>query len=345
MGTQQIAGPGLLKAPPSVDRHGARITRADFPVPPELLDRDPAHAPDGHVGGLRAELRDRAGETQMGRVYFQNPLRIIHPLTVQEGGPSLLYLMCMTAGLLDGDGQLVDLDVGPGVRCFVTNQSASRIHPCPRYHASSRFDLKVARDAVLCLMPGPTIPFAGSRYYQRTQIDLEPGGHVVWGDILLPGRTRYARSPERFTFDRLIQELRIRRDGRLVFHERFAWAGPWSDETIRWKMGDAEASANLFISGPFPLEAIPELPEGEAALQTTAFGDTCVRLIGRDAEQVIAVAARVALTAAAHLAGEPGSWLLDSTGLAPVHWFSSAPRLEPSSSPASPAISGEEASA
>lgn len=343
MGTQPTASPGLLTPPlTQADRFGARITRADFPSPPELADRDPAHAPDGHVGGLRAELRDRDGETQMGRVYFQNPLRIIRPVAVRPGGPSLLYLMNMTAGLLDGDGQLVDLDVGPGVRCFVTNQSAGRIHPCRRYHAATRFDLKVARDAVLCLLPGPTIPFARSRYHQRTQIDLEPGGQIVWGDILLPGRMQFAQSPERFAFDRLIQEIRIHRDGRLVFHERFAWSGPWSDDAIRWHLGGAEASASLFISGILPAEAIPVLPEGEVAVQTTAFGDTCVRLVGRDAEPLIAAAARLALTAAARLAGDKETWFLDSTGLSSVHWFSSP--LEPESAPISAGRSSEEIS-
>ena len=326
MGTQPAPGPDLLKrARAEADAFGARITRDDFPAPPELADRDPAGAPDGHVGGLRAELRSRDGQMHLGRTYFQNPVRVIRPLTVEPGGPSLLYLMNMTAGLLDGDGQLVHLDVGPGIRGFVTNQSASRIHPCPRYHAASRFDLKVARDAVLCLLPGPTIPFVGSRYHQRTSIDLEPGAQVVWGDILLPGRTRYARAPERFVFDRLIQELRVRRDGRLVFHERFAWEGPWDEPRARWHFGGAEAAASLFVSGPVAPEDLPPLPDGEIAIQETAHGDTCIRLLGRDAEQVIAAAARTALTAAARLAGEPGTWLLDSAGLSSDHWFSTPP--------------------
>lgn len=327
MGTKPAPSPNLLRLA-RADSFGARITRADFPPPPEMADRDPASAPDGHVGGLRAELLGRDGETHLGRVYFQNPVRVIRPIQVQPGGPTLLYLMNMTAGLLDGDGQLVDLDVSPGVRCFVTNQSASRIHPCPRYHAASRFELKVARDAVLCMLPGPTIPFVRSRYHQRTTIDLEPGGQIVWGDILLPGRTLYARAPERFVFDRFVQELQIRRDGRLVFHERFAWNGPWDESQTRWHFGDAEAAASLFVSGSVAAEALPLLPDGEIAVQETAHGDTCIRLLGRNAEQVIAVAAQIALSASARLAGDEGTWLLDSTGLSSIHWFSTPPATD-----------------
>lgn len=324
MGTPTTAGQGrdLLNAP---SRPARRITRGDFPAPPELADRDPATAPGEHVGGVRAELKLRDGEARLGRSYHQNPLRILFPLAERPGGPSLLYLINSTAGLLDGDGQLVELEVGPGVRLFATNQSAGRIHPCPTSHAAARFDLRVAAGAVLCCLPGPTIPFAGSRYHQRTDIHLEPGASVVWGDILLPGRTHYARSPERFAFQRMIQELRVTRDGSLVFHERFAWAGPWSDQEIAWHFGEAEASASLFISGVFPPAALPNLHEGEIATHVTATGDTCVRLLGRDPEALIATAARVALLAAARLAGDTEPWFLGSHRLAPNHWFSPMP--------------------
>jgi urease accessory protein UreH len=319
MGTQPTAGQGLLTPP------AARITRADLPPPPELLDRDPAAAPCEHVGGLRAELRLRDGRVCLGRTYQQNPLRILRPVAERPGAPALLYLLNSTAGLLDGDGQWVDLDAGPGVRCFVTNQSAGRVHPCPLWHAAARLDLRVAPGATLCLLPGPTIPFAGSRYHQTATIHLEAGAQVVWGDILLPGRTRYAKAPERFVFERLVQELRVHREGRLVHHERLAWSGPWGEDVIRWHFGDAEAAASLFISGALSDDALPELAEGEVAVQATAAGDTCVRLVARDAERLIAAAARLALTAAALAAGDPAPWLLGSSHLAANHWFSPVP--------------------
>jgi len=301
------------------------IERQDFAVPPELMGRDPNEAPGEHVGGLRAELRVRDGAVRLGRSYYQNPLRVFHPIEEYPGGPALLLLMNSTAGFLDGDGQWVELEIGPGVHAFVTSQSAGRIHPCPRWHASARFDLRVAAGGVLCCLPGPTIPFAESRFCQRTEIFLEPGASIVWGDILLPGRTHYARGSERFAFDRLIQELRIIREGRLVHHERFAWKGPWNDDEAAWHFGPGEAAASLFISGKVTRESLPELRDGEVIAQTTAMGDTCVRLLGNDAEQVVAVAARIALTAAARLAGHAEPWFLDSNRLAPSHWFTAPP--------------------
>src|SRR5690348_10999479 len=119
MGPQPPAGARVLTPPrPQPAPLRARITRADFPAPPELADRAPGSAPAEHVGGVAAELREAGGVVRFGRTYQQNPLRVIMPLQAAPGAPALLFLINSTAGLLDGDGQLVSLEAGPGVRCF-----------------------------------------------------------------------------------------------------------------------------------------------------------------------------------------------------------------------------------
>ena len=41
--------------------------------------------------------------------------------------------------------------------------------------------------ATLVVLPGPSIPFAGCRYYQRVEIDLADDASLTWGAPLARG--------------------------------------------------------------------------------------------------------------------------------------------------------------
>ena len=53
-------------------------------------------------------------------------------VSVRRRPSPLLYLLNPTAGLFDGDGQLVSIDAHAGTRAVVVGQSATRIHPALR---------------------------------------------------------------------------------------------------------------------------------------------------------------------------------------------------------------------
>jgi urease accessory protein len=210
-------------------------------TPPEFRGLRLSASEAGRVGGLRLELVARGGTTGLGACYQQVPLRVLPPFRLADGRPVLLYLLNPTAGLLDGDGQLVYLTARAGTRAVVVGQSATRIHPCPDGFATQQWAIRVEAGAALAVLPGPSIPFAGCRYYQRAEVDLEEGAAFAWGDVGLAGR--YARGPasERFRFAALVQEFHVRRGGRLVFRDRFAWRGPWDEATAAWHFGGNSA--------------------------------------------------------------------------------------------------------
>ncbi len=294
----------------------ARITAEDFLTPPELAGWRLAANPAGRVGGVRLELVAGGTSTRLGACYQQVPLRILPPFRFGPGRPALLYLLNPTAGLLDGDGQLVELTIRSGARALVVGQSATRIHPCLTSFSTQQWRLRVEAGAVLAVLPGPAIPFGGCRYFQGVDVVLEPGAGFVWGDVWLPGRYARGAASEWFRFNRLVQEFRVRRGGRLVFRDRFAWQGPWDEAAAAWHFGGAAAAGSVFVSGPPPEEVSP------AAVFSTAAGDTCLRWCGL-AEEVTARVVRTALTAASRLSGgRLGEAWLDDGDLAPAHWFS-----------------------
>jgi urease accessory protein len=296
----------------------ARITAADFVTPPELRPWRLAANPAGRIGGVRLELVAGAGGTRLRSCYQQVPLRVLPPFTFGGQEPVLFYLLNPTAGLMDGDGQFIAIHADEGVRAVVAGQSATRIHPALAGFCSQQWRVRVERDAMLVILPGPAIPFQGSRYFQRVEIDLAEGAGLVWGDVWLAGRYARGSESEWFRFEMLVQDLSVRREGVLIYRDRFCWRGPWEEETARWHFGGAPACAMLFATGTLPDIQAVDSSAVDGATFSTAFGDTGIRCHG-EAEAVTTSVVRTALHAAAGL-GET-RWL-SGHDLGPSHWFS-----------------------
>jgi urease accessory protein len=290
-----------------------RITAADFVTPPELFGYHLAASGAGRVGGVRLELSERAGRTLLAACYQQVPLRLLPPFDFGPGRPALVYLLNPTAGLFDCDAQLVTIRAGPGSRAVVVGQSATRIHPAGAGFCTQQWHIQVEAGAVLVILPGPAIPFAGCRYYQHVEVDLAEGAGFVWGDVWLAGRYARGAASERFRFELLMQNLSVRRAGRLVYRDRFCWHGPWDEETAAWHFGGDAACGSLFCTGP------TEAPG--AAVLPTAHGDTCMRWHGAS-EAITSGVVAAALSTAARLARtREGPWLCGQPDLGPNHWF------------------------
>lgn len=301
----------------------ARITRDEFLTPPEFRGISPAGHDAARVGGARIELVRAAGATRLGPCYQQVPVRLMPPFVIDGEPASLLYLINLTAGLMDGDGHLIELVARAGTNAVVTGQSATRLHPAVDSFSTQQWSVRVEDDACLVVLPGPVIPFRGSRYYQRGRVELAPRARLIWGDLWLAGRYERGEDSERFLFDRIVQDLEVRRSGQLVYRDRFRWDGPWGAEEAAWYFGGALASASLFVAGPMP----ESLPDADPAVRRSVFplgtGATCLRWCGHPMA-VTADLVRTALGLAPCRADGAGGrpWLLASSSLAQNHWFS-----------------------
>ncbi len=299
-----------------------RITAAGLLIPPEFAGLALAQRSAGQIGGARIELAAGQKQTVLARCYQQVPVRVLPPFTFAGEPGALLYLLNPTAGLLDGDGHLVEVVARAGARALVTGQSANRVHPAVAALATQQWRLRVEDGAVLVVLPGPTIPFSGCRFFQRTEIDLAAGARLIWGDILLPGRYARGGLSEWFQFDRLVQDLTVQRQGELVFRERFAWRGPWDDQAIRWHLGGARATGSLFVTGRVAAEGIEAGRDCDLAILPTEAGDTCLRWCGPPAAVVRAVVVAALGLAGRWTGGEAAPpWFLASHHLAGNHWF------------------------
>jgi urease accessory protein len=313
-----------------------RITAQDFVTPPELHDYSLAANGAGRIGGVRLHIASDGTKSYLAGCYQQVPLRVL-PLAFGPHQPALFYLLNPTAGLFDGDAQRIDVHAGASSRAIVTGQSATRIHPCLHGYSTQQWHIRVEAGAILVILPGPALPFQRCRYFQRALVDLAEGAHIIWGDLWLPGRYERGADSERFQFHAIVQDLTVRRRGRLIFRDRFCWRGPWDEATADWHFGGEVAYGTLFTTIGEPTGASPRVPEElgehpeyrEAQFQT-AEKHTCRRWLG-PAQAVTAALAQRAFTLAGHADGQTEPWLLATHDLAPTHWFSPNPLSERSS--------------
>ncbi len=300
-----------------------RITREELLTPPEFRGLQSVQHQAARVGGARIELIRIGDETRLGTCYQQVPVRVMPPFVLGNEPASLLYLINLTAGLMDGDGHLVQVTARAGTRAVVTGQSATRIHPAVATYATQQWTVEVEDDACLVVLPGPAIPFRGSRYYQRGRVELAPRARLIWGDIWLAGRYDRGELSERFQFERIVQDFEARRAGRLIYRDRFRWDGPWTGEEINWHVGGALASASLFVAGPMSenlTEAIPGLYRSIFRLDS---GESCIRWCGHPSAVTTDLVQNALRLAASWTVGpDAPPWLLESGELAPNHWFS-----------------------
>ena len=103
----------------------------------------------------------------------------------------------------------------------------------------------MGRGALLAVLPDPVVCYAGARYQQLTQIDLDDDASLVLVEALSSGRS--ARG-ERWDFARYAARTTIARDGRAVATE--ATVLDPSHGALRTRMGRFDALATAFAFGP-----------------------------------------------------------------------------------------------
>jgi len=307
-----------------------RITADDFLIPEEFRDYRLAERSTAQIGGVSLGLVQSGGQTRFGSCYQQVPLRTFPPFHFAGEPAGLIYLVTPTVGLMDGDGHLVEVRAGEGTCAVVTGQSATRVHPAVSSFSTQQWRVRVAPGARLVVLPGPNIPFRGCRFHQKAEVDLEGDARFIWGDIWTPGRYARDELSECYAFERMVQELEVRRGGALVYRDRFHWEGPWDHASRRWHLGGgaAPAGAALFVTGPVPrAECDPEGPVQKVYLPL-ASGDTLIRWCGPVPAVVTDVVATALRLAAAWEGGEDAPpWLLGSNHLGSNHWFSMPPSV------------------
>jgi len=138
-----------------------------------------------------------------------------------SSGEALIHLHNVSGGILGGDRLALDATLYPCAQAQISSVSATRVYRSrgEGLPACQTTQLYVGKDALLEYLPDAVIPFAHSRFEQKTHIHLAEGAGLIWWETLSAGRIA---SGESFAFDYLSVETSIFAGGRPVAIERYS---------------------------------------------------------------------------------------------------------------------------
>lgn len=160
---------------------------------------------------------DARGMSQLLRQSFRAPMHLSKPHL--DGDTLVVNVVNPTAGLFEGDEVGCTVRVENGARLLLTSPSATRAH-CMKGSGEARLaqHFSVEKNGWLEVWPELFIPQAGTRYSQKTRVELEEGSGFLFFETLAPGRVA---SGEVFEFQYLDWETDIFYDAVPVVREKF----------------------------------------------------------------------------------------------------------------------------
>ena len=166
-------------------------------------------APTTCFGSVELTLSPRDGRTRLVESRTRPPLQVQRALYPDRNVPHLALVMLAnpTGGVFQGDHHHIKINVESGGAAHVTTQSSTKVHSMPDGWARQDVHLYVASGGYLEYLPDPVIPFRDSDFEQRTAISVEPGGVLVFWDVLTPGRVAMGES---FRYRRFANRLEVK---------------------------------------------------------------------------------------------------------------------------------------
>ena len=175
----------------------------------------------GRVGTIVLEYIRRRGRTVFGRTNAQTPWHLLPPIYLDESGSAYTLLVNPSGGLVGGDRLSIRLSVGPDAHALISTPSANRVYRSLSQEAVQDVSITVAKGGILEWMPEHTIPFAGSRFRQEIDVQLEAGATLVLWDAVASGRIAHG---ERWRFASLQNHIQITMPSQATVGERYGLA-------------------------------------------------------------------------------------------------------------------------
>ena len=132
-----------------------------------------------------------SGASGLETISYQYPLKLISPSRSPESRSVLVFLLSYGGGLVGGDSVNLGIEVRETAKLSIATQGHTKIFTSasPDVVTRQKLQVRIAREAALCLLPDPVQPFEGSVYEQTQVFRLAKDASLCLLDWVTQGRT------------------------------------------------------------------------------------------------------------------------------------------------------------
>jgi urease accessory protein len=187
-----------------------------------------------------------SGDKTVLRILRQEPPWRALRAFPNASGEALLHLHNVSGGILGGDQLGFEATVHPCARAQISAVGATRVYRSRTQGspACQSTKLYVGKNALVEYLPDILIPFAHSRFEQKTEIYLDEGAGLIWWETLSAGRIA---SGESFAFDCLSVDTSIFAGGVPIALERYSLGPALNEMACPARFGRFLYSSTMYI--------------------------------------------------------------------------------------------------
>lgn len=235
----------------------------------------------------------QTGKCILEDAFFTPPLKLISPFygDDENNGYAEIMLLSVSAGLMKGDSQTIDIELSKGCKVKLTSQSFEKIHNTQEGYAKRDTRILVGENALLNFSPMPIIPFGNSHFKGDTIINLKANSELFYSEIICAGRV--SRN-EIFAFKNFTSTLKIYRKDKIIFFDNTILEPTKLDLSNICMFSGFNHYLNLIIFTPkISLEFFKKISKklasniGEIGVSQLAYGGFCLKALSNTAESLL----------------------------------------------------------
>ncbi|AFI03770.1 urease accessory protein UreD [Helicobacter cetorum] len=226
--------------------------------------------------------------------FFTPPFKLMAPFYPTNDLAEIM-LLAVSPGMMKGDSQDIQLNIGQDCKLRITSQSFEKIHNTEDGFATRDMDIVVGENAFLDFAPFPLIPFENAHFKGNTTISLHATSQLLYSEIIVAGRV--ARE-ELFKFNRLHTKISVLLGNKPIYYDNTI-LDPSKTQMSNLCMFDKYTHyLNLIIINcPIELSSVRALIEESGingAVSEMASHNLCIKALANNSESLLDLREKIA---------------------------------------------------